>query len=164
MCSYQLLSFLFLPSRFSRFSFRKKSIERFPSTSWAEEKLVMRRVGIPRQRSTVKVAHILLAQSITLCFSSSSSSFFTIWLLVLYRSSSTVAGQTMALASLHLSLFSTSHTPSDRCPSRSNSLPVQATPANTQHWPYLTALAPALLHSRRIGTLPVHRYGAKPSE
>ncbi len=42
--------------------------------------------------------------------------------------------------------------------------PVQATPANTQHWPYLTAFTPALLHCRRIGTLPVHRFGATPSE
>lgn len=42
--------------------------------------------------------------------------------------------------------------------------PVQATPANTQHWPYLTSLIPVLLHCWRIGTLPVHRYGATPSE
>lgn len=42
--------------------------------------------------------------------------------------------------------------------------PVHATPANTQHWPYFTALAPELLHCRRIGTLPVHLLGTTPSE
>lgn len=40
---------------------------------------------------------------------------------------------------------------------------MQATAANTQHWPYLTALVPALLHSWRMGTLPVHRLGGTPS-
>lgn len=63
---YQLLSFLPLPSKLSNFSSTRKSTERFPSTSWAEAKLVMRRVGIPRQRSTVKIPNIRLGQFIPL--------------------------------------------------------------------------------------------------
>lgn len=49
---YHLLSFV---SAGSSLSFSIMSIERFPSTSWAESKLVMTRDGIPRQRITVKI-------------------------------------------------------------------------------------------------------------
>lgn len=49
--SYHVLSCL---PRLSSRSFSRMSTDRFPSTSWAEMKFVMTRVGIPRQRSTAE--------------------------------------------------------------------------------------------------------------
>lgn len=71
--SYQVLSFLSLLSKLSSLSFSRTSTERFPSTSWAEEKLVMTRVGIPRQRSTVKVTDIRAVLCLCAKFSSYNS-------------------------------------------------------------------------------------------
>lgn len=60
MCSYQLLSFLSLPSCLT---FSRISTQRFPFALWAEETLVKRHVGIPRQCITVKTIYIRQVQS-----------------------------------------------------------------------------------------------------
>lgn len=62
--SYHFVS-LFLLSMLLKFSSIRKSTARFPSTSCADEKLVMRRVGIPRQRSTEKTTLVRRGQIVS---------------------------------------------------------------------------------------------------
>lgn len=62
--SYHLLSSLRRPE-LSRLASSRTSTARFPSTSWAELKLVMTRAGIPRQRSTGGQEHAEHQRSLT---------------------------------------------------------------------------------------------------
>lgn len=113
----------------------------------------MRRVGIPRQRSTVKRSHASNWDKWLV----SASDVVNVFVLKIWNDGSSLndncyrrdAFKGMIQLSLNAG---------------KSVLPVHATAANTQHWPYFTALTPALLHWRRIGALPVHRYGATPSE